>query len=120
VVEEIYTPTHTFADFKVDAKLKENIAKRGFVIPSPIQDQSIPNALQGRDIIGLANTGTGKTAAFLIPTINKILADKKHKAIIITPTRELAIQIQNELNGFTKGMDYLRYSYDGLAQSAAR
>lgn len=104
VVEEVYTPTHTFADFKVDPKLKENIAKRGFVIPSPIQDQSIPNALLGRDIIGLANTGTGKTAAFLIPTLNKILADKKHKAIIITPTRELAIQIQKECIELAKGL----------------
>jgi superfamily II DNA/RNA helicase len=60
--------------------------------------------LDGRDIIGLANTGTGKTAAFLIPTINKILNDKKHKAIIITPTRELAIQIQRECIELTKGL----------------
>ncbi len=81
-----------------------NIAKRGFVVPSPIQDQALPNALDGRDIIGLANTGTGKTAAFLIPTINKILMDKKHKAIIITPTRELAIQIQKECIELTKGL----------------
>jgi ATP-dependent RNA helicase RhlE len=104
VVEEIYTPKHTFADFKLDAKLKENIARRGFVIPSPIQDQSIPNTLDGRDIIGLANTGTGKTAAFLIPTLNKIIHDKKHKAIIITPTRELAIQIQKECIELAKGL----------------
>jgi ATP-dependent RNA helicase RhlE len=104
VVEEIYTPVHTFSDFKVDDRLKQNIARRGFVVPSPIQDQAVPNALDGRDIIGLANTGTGKTAAFLIPTINKILADKKHKAIIITPTRELAIQIQRECIELTKGL----------------
>lgn len=104
IVEEVYTPTHTFANFKMDVKLKENIAKRGFVIPSPIQDQSIPNALEGRDIIGLANTGTGKTAAFLIPTLNKIIHDKKHKAIIITPTRELAIQIQKECIELAKGL----------------
>ncbi len=120
VVEEIYTPTHTFADFKVDAKLKENIAKRGFVIPSPIQDQSIPNALQGRDIIGLANTGTGKTAAFLIPTINKILADKKHKAIIITPTRELAIQIQKECIELAKGLSIFNVTCVGGAPIRAQ
>jgi superfamily II DNA/RNA helicase len=104
VVEEIYTPKHTFADFKVDARLKENIIKKGFVIPSPIQDQAIPNALDGRDIIGLANTGTGKTAAFLIPTLNKIIKDPSHKAIIITPTRELAIQIQKECMELAKGL----------------
>lgn len=120
VVEEIYTPTHTFADFKVDAKLKENIAKRGFVIPSPIQDQSIPNALQGRDIIGLANTGTGKTAAFLIPTLNKILADKKHKAIIITPTRELAIQIQKECIELAKGLSIFNVTCVGGAPIRAQ
>ena len=103
VVEEVYTPKHTFADFKVDVKIKENISRRGFVVPSPIQDQSIPVALEGRDLIGLANTGTGKTAAFLIPTINKILkGGYQHKAIIITPTRELAIQIQKECIELTK------------------
>ncbi len=103
-VEEVFTPVHTFSDFKVDDRLKQNIARKGFILPSPIQDQAIPNALDGRDIIGLANTGTGKTAAFLIPTINKILNDKKHKAIIITPTRELAIQIQRECIELTKGL----------------
>ncbi len=104
VVEEVYTPVHTFTDFKVDQKLKDKIAARGYTIPSPIQDQAIPNALDGRDIIGLANTGTGKTAAFLIPTINKIIKDKRHKAIIITPTRELAIQIQKECLELTRGL----------------
>lgn len=115
VVEEVYTPNQTFADFKVDAKLKENIAKRGFVIPSPIQDQSIPNALDGRDIIGLANTGTGKTAAFLIPTINKIIKNKKHKAIIITPTRELALQIQKECIELAKGLSIFNVTCVGGA-----
>jgi superfamily II DNA/RNA helicase len=100
----VYTPVHTFGDFKLDEKLKERIAIRGFSIPSPIQDQAIPNAIDGRDIIGLANTGTGKTAAFLIPTINKIIKDKKHKAIIITPTRELALQIQKECIELTRGL----------------
>jgi ATP-dependent RNA helicase RhlE len=102
IVEEIYTPSHTFNDFKIDTKLKENIANRGFVIPSPIQDQTIPHVLQGRDIIGLANTGTGKTAAFLIPSINAILHNRDHKVIVITPTRELALQIQKECMELTK------------------
>lgn len=104
IVEEVYTPVHTFNDFKIDERLKERIAGRGYSIPSPIQDQAIPNALDGRDIIGLANTGTGKTAAFLIPTINKILKDRKQQVIIITPTRELAIQIQREAIELIKGL----------------
>jgi superfamily II DNA/RNA helicase len=104
IVEEVYTPVHTFNDFKIDDRLKKKIEERGYTIPSPIQDQAIPNALDGRDIIGLANTGTGKTAAFLIPTINKILKDRKHQVIIITPTRELAIQIQREAIELIKGL----------------
>ena len=125
-VEEIYNPVHTFNDFKIDERLKAKITERGYSIPSPIQDQTIPHALDGRDIIGLANTGTGKTAAFLIPTIHKILADKKHKAIIITPTRELAIQIQREAISLMKGLGLwtvncvggapIRYQIEDLAK----
>lgn len=126
VVEEVYSPVHTFNDFKIDERLKAKITERGYSIPSPIQDQTIPHALDGRDIIGLANTGTGKTAAFLIPTIHKILADKKHKAIIITPTRELAIQIQREAISLMKGLGLwtvncvggapIRYQIEDLAK----
>ena len=102
--EEIYIPINTFSDFKIDQKIKTNIAAKNYIYPTPIQDKAIPYALQGRDILGIANTGTGKTAAFLIPIINKILADKKETAIIIAPTRELAIQIEKEFKEFTVGM----------------
>ncbi|MES2930202.1 MAG: DEAD/DEAH box helicase [Patescibacteria group bacterium] len=102
--EEIYLPTHTFGDFAIDAKLKANIAAKEYIYPSPIQDKAIPHALEGRDILGIANTGTGKTAAFLIPIINKVLADKNETAIIVAPTRELAIQIEKEFTDFTRGM----------------
>lgn len=102
--EEIYIPTHTFSDFKIDAKLKLAIANKNYVYPSPIQDKSITHALEGRDIIGIADTGTGKTAAFLIPILNKIIKNKNETAIIIAPTRELAIQIEREFNEFARGM----------------
>ncbi len=102
--EEIYLPTHTFGDFKIDQKLKLAIANKNYIYPSPIQDKSIPRALEGRDILGIANTGTGKTAAFLIPIINKIINNRNETAIIIAPTRELAIQIEKELNDFVRGM----------------
>ncbi len=102
VAEEIYVPTHTFADFAIDDLLKRNIAKKGITTPSPIQDQSIPVALAGNDVIGVANTGTGKTLAFAIPVLNRILHDKSAKALIVAPTRELAQQIEIEMKNIAK------------------
>ena len=96
---------HSFADFELDKRLLANITKKGYISPSPIQDQAIIPLLQGRDLIGLANTGTGKTAAFLLPIINKILFDRTQKALILAPTRELAVQISEELRAFTIGMN---------------
>ena len=101
---EVYTPTHAFADFAVDESLKRNIIAKGYTLPTPIQDQAIPSMLEGRDVIGIANTGTGKTAAFLIPLIDKVLKNKVEKVLIVAPTRELATQIQSELFGFTRGL----------------
>lgn len=103
-VEEVFTPKHQFSDFQVDARLKEAIAVKGYVTPTPIQDGAIPKVLEGKDIVGIANTGTGKTAAFLIPLIHKVLTDQKEQVIIVVPTRELAIQIDDELRSLTKGL----------------
>ena len=99
-----YVPTHTFADFKVLPGLKRNIIAKGYKIPTPIQDQTIPLILEGKDIVGIANTGTGKTAAFLIPLINKVLMGKREQVLIVAPTRELALQINDELAGFAKDL----------------
>ncbi len=101
---EHFVPEHKFADFAIDQRLKATILKKGYEFPTPIQDRSIPHILQGRDIVGIANTGTGKTAAFLIPLISKVIQNPKEKVIVIVPTRELAIQIQEELKGLTLGM----------------
>lgn len=99
-VSPVYTPKHMFADFLIEEQIKKNIMDKGYEIPTPIQDQSIPVLLEGKDIIATANTGTGKTAAFLIPLINNIITKKTSRALIIAPTRELADQIRMELNGF--------------------
>ena len=75
----------------------------GYETPTPIQQQAIPVILEGRDLIGSAQTGTGKTAAFLLPVIQKIIASKKEnktRALIIVPTRELAMQIDQQMEGF--------------------
>ena len=101
---EVYVNKHTFKDFGVHESLAKNLIAKGFDKPSPIQDQAIPVALTGRDVIGIASTGTGKTAAFLIPIINKLVADRNHKAMVLAPTRELAQQIETEFLAFSKGM----------------
>ncbi len=99
-----YVPKHKFADFALTDKLIRNIEAKSYKSPTPIQDKVIPFALDGRDVIGVADTGTGKTAAFIIPLINKVLKNRGQKVLIITPTRELAAQIDTELRCFSKGM----------------
>lgn len=94
-----------FADFVLDTRLAQNIARHNFAAPTPIQDQAIPEILAGRDVAGFANTGTGKTAAFLIPLINKVCLNNKSQVLIIAPTRELAVQIDDELYSFSKGLN---------------
>lgn len=106
VTEEtpVFKPEHAFTDFLIDPRLKATIVAKGYKDPTPIQDKTIPHILKGSDLVGIANTGTGKTAAFLIPLIQKVLKDLKENILIIVPTRELAIQIDTELKAFVKGM----------------
>ncbi len=114
-MQEVYTPKHTFADFAIDERIKANIAAKGYVTPTPIQDQIIPHVLEGRDVVGIANTGTGKTAAFLIPLLNKVVQDRSQRILIIVPTRELAQQIEEEYLGFARGSGFLSASVVGGA-----
>lgn len=92
-----------FSDYAIDEKIKRNILEHGYTIPTSIQEQSIPHILLGRDIIGIANTGTGKTAAFLVTLINKSFIDRNQRTLILVPTRELAVQIRDEFKIFAKG-----------------
>ena len=104
-VEEVaYVPKHKFADFPFAEQLHKNIAKKGFINPTPIQDQTINTVLEGRDLFGLANTGTGKTGAFILPLISRVATDKKQKVLILAPTRELAQQIQEEFRSLSLWM----------------
>ena len=104
IVKEEYQPTNQFSDFAICEQLKHNIAQHGYTIPTPIQDQIIPHVLVGRDVVGIANTGTGKTAAFLIPLLNKVKNNDAEKVLIIVPTRELALQVRDELMAFAAGL----------------
>ena len=100
VEEKPYVPKHTFADFPFNPQLHKNIKGAGFTEPRPIQDQAIPTVLAGKDVFGMANTGTGKTAAFLLPLIEKIAKtkglSKRETVLIMAPTRELALQIESD------------------------
>ena len=100
---EVYVPENKFSDFKVNPLIAANLAQMGYELPSPIQDKTIPVALTGKDVVGIANTGTGKTAAFLIPVIDKLLNEKNSRVIILAPTRELAEQIEEQCRAIAKG-----------------
>lgn len=107
VAPEVYDPKNTFKSFGLSEQVLKNTTGLGLITPSPIQDQIIPLILSGRDVVGLAQTGTGKTAAFLLPLIHKIVSDQKQfrMTLILAPTRELAIQIETELRNLTRGMN---------------
>lgn len=98
--QEEYQVQNAFSDFNISEALQKNIQRRGYTTPTPIQDQIIPHILEGRDAVGIANTGTGKTAAFLLPLLNKVLGNASEKVLIIVPTRELALQVRDELMAF--------------------
>jgi len=93
----------TFGEIELSKKVLQAVSDMGFEEPSPIQSQTIPLVLEGHDVVGQAQTGTGKTAAFGIPTIEKIVDGSRHiQALVLTPTRELAIQIAEEFNKIGK------------------
>jgi ATP-dependent RNA helicase RhlE len=100
---DAYAPLHVFTDFAVHDLLQANIQAKGFTAPSPIQDQAVPEGLAGHDVVGIANTGTGKTIAFAIPVLDKLLTDRSARALILAPTRELAAQIEEECKALAKG-----------------
>ena len=87
-----------FLSLKLESTLVESLAKINFKTPTPIQAKAIPVALEGKDILGTAQTGTGKTGAFGIPLVNYLLKTKKDTALVMTPTRELASQVMQAMN----------------------
>ncbi len=98
-----YVPKHTFSDFGLQPLLDANLKAKGFISPSPIQDQTIPIGLAGTDVVGIANTGTGKTAAFAVPILHQLMIHPEMSALILAPTRELAQQIEEQCRSIAKG-----------------
>ncbi|QFR50023.1 DEAD/DEAH box helicase [Sulfurimonas lithotrophica] len=103
-IEQEVQPTLTFQDLGLKKQILNSVKKAGFTVPSPIQAQAIPVVLSGRDMVGQAHTGTGKTAAFGLPALNNMKRDNGVEVLVITPTRELATQVSDELFKYGKDL----------------
>ena len=109
----------TFKDLKLMPELEKAVAKQGYTVPTPIQAEAIPGLLKGRDLIGIAQTGTGKTAAFTLPILQRMKEEypRKIKTLVITPTRELAAQIGESFSTYG---EFLKFKhtviFGGVAQ----
>ena len=87
--------SQTFADLGLAEPLLEALREAGYERPTPIQQEAIPVAMKGRDLIGLAQTGTGKTASFTLPIVHRLLeGPRRTRVLILTPTRELCLQVE--------------------------
>lgn len=103
--DELYLANRTYQDFPLDERFKVNLLKKGYIKPTEIQDKTFDALIEKKDVVGVAQTGTGKTGAFLIPIIERCLRLKRKPfALIVVPTRELALQIDNEFRSITKGL----------------
>ena len=103
VAEAIAISRTTFADLGLAEPLLEAVRDAGYAHPTPIQEQAIPIALRGRDIMGLAQTGTGKTAAFTLPILHRLLGGvRRTRVLVLTPTRELCMQVEDNVRTYTR------------------
>ena len=96
------TTKTTFQELGLGAEITKALKENGYEVPFPIQEAAIPLVLKGLDVIGQAHTGTGKTAAFGLPILTKVKRNGPIQVLILVPTRELAVQITNEINRFAK------------------
>ncbi len=105
VVDKVFRSDRLIKDLPIDIKIREALASKGYVTPTEIQDRTLETLLEGRDILGIAQTGTGKTAAFLIPIIQQLLHNRVNPyALVVVPTRELALQVEEEFKSMAKGL----------------
>lgn len=109
-----YQPPFAYAELDMDKQLKKNIAYKKYVKPTEIQGEAIPHLLEGKNMVGIASTGTGKTAAFLIPIIERLRTlDDDFQTLIVLPTRELAMQVETEFRSLTHGMRLFSSTFIG-------
>ena len=106
VVEKVFRSDRLVRELPIDSKLRQALAVKGYERPTEIQDRTLETLLEGRDLLGIAQTGTGKTGAFLIPIIEQLLHKRVNPyALIVVPTRELALQVEEEFRSMAKGME---------------
>lgn len=111
---EPYVSSRTINELPIHPALVACLLRKGFTKPTEIQDRTLEALLNKRDLLGIAQTGTGKTAAFLVPIINTLLATKtKNFALVVVPTRELALQVEEEFKTMSKGLGIFSASYIG-------
>ena len=105
VVEKVFLSDRMVSELPIDSKLKQALALKGYERPTEIQDRTLETLMEGRDLLGIAQTGTGKTGAFLIPIIEQLLHKRVNPyALIVVPTRELALQVEEEFKSMSRGL----------------
>jgi len=105
VEEQVFRSDRLISELPIDSKLKQALASKGYKRPTEIQDRTLETLLEGKDILGIAQTGTGKTGAFLIPIIEKLLHKRVNPyALVVVPTRELALQVEEEFKSMARGL----------------
>jgi ATP-dependent RNA helicase RhlE len=105
VEKTIFRSERLIHELPINARLKQNLSEKGYTRPTEIQDLTLETLMEGRDILGIAQTGTGKTGAFLIPIIEQLLHNKVNPyALVVVPTRELALQVEEEFKSMSKGL----------------
>lgn len=103
---KVFESKYTYSELNLSQKLKNNIATKGYSRPTEIQEASLNDLLAGKDMIGVASTGTGKTGAFLIPIIEKLISgNRSFNSLVVVPTRELALQVEEEFKSLTQGLN---------------
>ncbi len=103
---KLFEAKSTYQDISLHHKLKSNLLRKGYDKPTEIQEASLESLISGRNLVGVASTGTGKTGAFLIPIIEKLLTgEKDFTTLVVVPTRELAQQVEDEFKSLTRGMN---------------
>lgn len=106
IKEEVYQSKITIDQYPVQQAIIDRLKKKGYVRPTEVQERTLDHLLKGKNMLGIAQTGTGKTAAFLVPIVEQLLIRKKNKsyALVVVPTRELALQVEEEFKSMTKGL----------------